>query len=265
MSWSQPGEERKDQEYGHPWASSWSPLHGDLSKDQKPQNLSTRVWHAEIPFCPQWPVQKGRQKVQASLFHSKSFLGSWLPWWPHLLKLRNTPALGRVRAAVFSVLISFFFCVNLLNDNLGQVWKQIGQSGPLVFFLPNKPFVCFHFVTQGHLKNGQLSKLQCAEGSPTAPAGRHPFHAWEDPGGCGHVAAEVLCPNMWSLEGFPNGPPWAGMINTNFLPPSGWWSAHKRAGEGKGKMRKTSSLKLMVVSPLLGVPQYPFTPSVLCQ
>lgn len=63
------------------------------------------------------------QKVYASLFHSRSFLGSWLPWQPYLFYHRNMLALGSHSWMLFSLKIVLFCCVNLLNDNLGQVWK----------------------------------------------------------------------------------------------------------------------------------------------
>lgn len=120
---------------------------------------------------------------------------------PTCLKSRNTAALGSLLDALFSLLISLFFCVNLLNDGSGQVWKQIGPS-PISRYSSFKTTSClFSFVTGLW---GMDSWTHCSlRRVVTQPlqGGIHPFP--EDPGGRAH---EILCHSMWSLQGFANGP-----------------------------------------------------------
>lgn len=145
-------------------------------------------------------------------------LGSWLPWQSCLPKFRNTPALGSLLMPPF--LTQFFFPF-VSNVALGQVWKQRDHHPTFGILCPKQPLLCFHVVTQGHLKNGQLYKLRFAEGSHRAPAGREPPHAREDPGGSGHVAPGIMCHRTWSREGFVKDSSW-----TDFLLLCGWWSGH---------------------------------------
>ena len=86
---------------------------------------------------------------------------------------------------------------------------------------PKRLLVCLHFMTQGHEKNGQLNKLQHAEGSPRVPAVREPSHAREDAGGRGHTTPKASC----HICGLQMDPPGAGMLNTDLSPPFGWWKA----------------------------------------
>lgn len=177
----------------------FSPLHGVLSKDQKPWNLSIIMWHTEIPFCPQWPVQTGPQKVQASLSIANNFFGSWLPWWLYPLKLRNTPALGRLLPAVFSVLISLFFCVNLLNDNLGQVWKQIGHSLFSRYSFSQTASCLFLFCDPGASEEWTAEQTAVCRGQSQSPCREKSIPCLRGPPENGGVWPQKSCATICGL------------------------------------------------------------------
>lgn len=135
-------------------------------------------------------------------------------------KIQEHTCLRKSPGCLFSHLIFVFppLCQMTPWGRFGSRQTAILSFGVLC---PKQPLLCFHCVTQGHLRNGQLHKPQFAAGSHRTPAVREPSYAREDPGGRGHAAPEILYHSMWSREGFVNDFSWA-----DFLLLCGWRNGH---------------------------------------